>query len=71
MGSHFADMVILVNRWVKISHLGQCTPKHVRHWMEDVALGHDWTPFKEVMHFHSTLDVDLLTMDIEHMDDDC
>jgi hypothetical protein len=31
--------------------------------MEDVALGHAWTPFREVMHIHFTLDV-------EHMDDD-
>jgi hypothetical protein len=38
--------------------------------MEDVALGHDWTPFREVMHLHSTLDVDLFTLDVEHMDDD-
>jgi hypothetical protein len=38
--------------------------------MEDVALGHDWTPFREVMHLHSTLDADLFTLDVEHMDDD-
>jgi len=38
--------------------------------MEDVALGHDWTPFKEEMHLHSTLDANLFTLDVEHMDDD-
>jgi len=38
--------------------------------MEDVLLAHDWTLFREVMHLHSTLDTDLFTLDVEHMDDD-
>jgi hypothetical protein len=42
----------------------------VRHWKEDVALGHDWTPFREVILLHSTLDIDLFTLDVEHVDDD-
>jgi len=45
-------------------------PELVRHWMEDDALGHDWTPFREVMLLHSTLDADLFTLDVEHMDGD-
>jgi hypothetical protein len=38
--------------------------------MEDVALGHDSIPFREVMHFYFNLDVDLFTLDVEHMDYD-
>jgi hypothetical protein len=38
--------------------------------MENVALGHDWTPFKEVMHPHSSLNANLFTLDVDHMDDD-
>jgi hypothetical protein len=38
--------------------------------MEDVALGDDWTPLGEVMTLLSTLDVDLFTLDVEHIDDD-
>jgi hypothetical protein len=63
-------MIILVDRWAGSPHLGQCTPELDRHWMEDVALRHDWTPFREVMHLHSKLDANLFTLDIEHMNDD-
>jgi hypothetical protein len=38
--------------------------------MEDIALAHDWTLFRETMHPFSTLDVGLFTLDIEHIDDD-
>jgi hypothetical protein len=38
--------------------------------MEGVALAHDWIPCKDEMHPHSTLDVGLFTLDIEHMGDD-
>jgi hypothetical protein len=31
MSSHFADMVILVDRWAGNPHIGQCTPELVRH----------------------------------------
>jgi hypothetical protein len=30
MSSHFADMVILVDRWAGSPHLGQCTPELIR-----------------------------------------
>jgi hypothetical protein len=68
MKSHFVDMVILVERWERIPHLGESTQDIIRHLMEDIAMGHDWTPFKEVMHLHSTLDGDLFTLDVEHME---
>jgi hypothetical protein len=38
--------------------------------MEDIALGYAWTPLKEVMFDHSTLDIDLPTLHIELLDDD-
>jgi hypothetical protein len=65
MSSHFADMVILVDKWERIPHLGLCTPELVRNWMEDVALGNYWTPFGVVMHLHSTLEIYLFTLDID------
>jgi hypothetical protein len=36
--------------------------------MEDVALGHAWTPFREVMHIHFNLDVDRIDDDVVHYD---
>jgi hypothetical protein len=45
-------------------------PEVIGHWMEDVALAHDWIPCRDEMHLHSTLDVGLFTLDVEHMDDD-
>jgi hypothetical protein len=62
-------MVRLVDRWVRSTHLGRCTLELDRHWMENVTLAHDWTPFREVMHLHSTLGAVLFTLDIELMDD--
>ena len=38
--------------------------------MEDVALAHDWTPCRDEMHLHYTLDAGLFTLDVEYMDDD-
>jgi hypothetical protein len=70
MSFYFADIVMLAHRWERSPHLGRCTPEVIRHWMEDVALTHDWTPCKDEMHLHSTLDACLFTLDVEHMDDD-
>jgi len=38
--------------------------------MEDVALVHDWIPCRDEMNLHSTLDVGIFTLGIDHMDDD-
>jgi hypothetical protein len=50
--------------------IGQCTPRLVEHSMEDIVLGYAWTPLKEVIVDHSTLEIDLQTLDIELLDDD-
>jgi hypothetical protein len=70
MSFYFADIVMPAHRWARSPHLGHCTPKVIRHWMEDVSLAHDWIPSRDEKHLHSTLDVDLFTLDVEHMDDD-
>ena len=61
---------MLAHRWARSPHLVECTLELIGHQMEDVALGHAWEPFREVMHIHSTLDIDISTLDVEHMDDD-
>jgi hypothetical protein len=38
--------------------------------MDDVALAFDWTPLREMAYLFSTLEIDLSTLDIEHIDDD-
>ena len=38
--------------------------------MKDVALASDCIACRDVMHLHSTLDVGIFTLDVEHMDDD-
>jgi hypothetical protein len=38
--------------------------------MEDIALGYAWTPFREVVLDHFTLDAGLPTLDVELLDDD-
>jgi hypothetical protein len=58
MSFYFADTVMLAHRWARSPHLGHCTPEVIRHWMEDVALAHDWIPCRDEMHLHSTLDVE-------------
>jgi hypothetical protein len=70
MSFGFADTVMLEHKWARSPHLGHCTPGIIRHWMEDVALTQDWTPCRDEMHLHSTMDIGLFTLDIEHMDDD-
>jgi len=70
MNLYFVDTVTLAQRWARSPHLGHCTTEIIRHWMEDVVLTHDWIPCKDEMHLHPTLDVDLFTLDVEHMDDD-
>jgi hypothetical protein len=37
--------------------------------MEEVSLVNYWIPCRDDMHLHSTLDVGLFTLDVEHMDD--
>jgi hypothetical protein len=66
----FDGLVMMVGKWAESPHLGQCTPHLVQHLMEDIALGYAWTPLREVMLDHSTLDTNLTTLDIELLDDD-
>jgi len=61
---------MLAHKWPKIQQLGACTLEIIKHRIKDVALAQDWIPCKDDMHFHSTLDAGLFTLDIEHMDDD-
>jgi hypothetical protein len=70
MSYHLTDLVMMEGICMRIPHLEQCTPHLILHLMENVALGYAWTPLKEVMHVHSTLDVGLLTLDVEYMEDD-
>jgi hypothetical protein len=37
--------------------------------IDDIALAFDWTPLREMAFLFSTLDVDLSTLDVEHIDD--
>jgi hypothetical protein len=70
MSFYFAYTVMLAHRWARSPHLGHCTPEVIRHWMENVALTQDCTPCRDEVHLHSTTDVGLFTLDVEHMDDD-
>jgi hypothetical protein len=70
MRFYFKYTAMPTHIWERIPHLGCCTLKDIWNWMKDVALVHDWTPCKNKMHLHSTLDASLFTLNVEHMDDD-
>jgi len=76
MSSHFADMVILVEIWEGSPYSGQFTLGRSQALIDDVALAFDWTPLREMAFLFSTYDIDLSTLeadlstfDIEHIDD--
>jgi hypothetical protein len=70
MSSHFADMVILVDRWAGSPHFWTVYPQHDSTWFEDVALDDDWAPLGEVMSPLFTLDDELYTLDVDCFEDD-
>jgi hypothetical protein len=70
MSPHFADMVILVDRWAGSPHFWTVYPQHDSTWFEDVALDDDWAPLGEVMSPFSPWTMSLFTLDIELLDDD-
>jgi hypothetical protein len=70
MSFYFANTFIPTHRWARSPCLGALYTEVIRHWMEGIALMHDWIPCKDNMHLHSTLYVGLFTFDVAHMDDD-